>query len=59
MMRSEPEEMLRPHPETMVEAGENRKMRRAREADLRKRNEDLVRENIRLRAALAKRVTGQ
>ena len=51
MMRSpEPEKMLEPvHP---ISADDNRKARRAREAELRKRNEDLLKENERLRMAL-------
>lgn len=53
MMRSpEPEKLLEPlHP---VSEPDNRKARRAREAELRKHNELLFKENLRLRAALMK-----
>lgn len=52
-MRSpEPEKMLEPlHP---ISEPDNRKARRAREAELRKCNEDLFKENLRLRALLIK-----
>lgn len=50
MRLDEPEKMLEPaHP---ISADDNRKARRAREAELRKRNEDLSKENARLRMAL-------
>lgn len=51
MMRlDEPEKMLEPvHP---ISVDDNRKARRAREAELRKHNEDLLKENARLRMAL-------
>ena len=45
-----PEKTLEPlHP---ISADDNRRARRAREVELRKRNEDLLKENTRLRRAL-------
>ena len=52
MRLAEPEKLLEPlHP---VSEPDNRKARRAREAELRKHNELLFKENLRLRAALMK-----
>ena len=52
-MRSpEPEKML--EPVNPISMADNRKARRAREAELRKSNELLFKENLRLRALLIK-----